>query len=296
MDGIPPEVAKYSVPRATNETGKKGVLALKLAGDVASGRTVVREQYSQVPLFAQKPMYLEESLQSMAYMYIISPSGGILQGDEYRIDISLASNAQAHLTTQGATRIYKMEEGFATQQVDITVDGGCYLEYMPDQIIPYAGSRFYQKTDLRVHENATVVYSEIISPGRAASGELFQYDVFYLRIHGSNMHGDLKFTDTAVLEPKAGDAKALGLLEQDVVATVYIMAPSKLVLDLNKLANAALADMKIRGGASILPYNCGIAIRMLGDYAGDLQKAAGKIAEITRKLVLDAPFTKMRKG
>jgi urease accessory protein len=296
MEGIPPEVAKYSVPRATTETGKKGVLALKLAGDQASGRTVVREQYSQVPLFAQKPMYLEESLQSMAYMYIISPSGGILQGDEYRIDISLAGNAQAHLTTQGATRIYKMDEGFAVQQVDITVDGGCYLEYMPDQVIPYAGSRFYQKTDLRVHENATVVYSEIISPGRAASGELFQYDVCYLRIRGSDLQGNLKFADTAVLEPKAGDARALGLLEQDVVATVYVMAPLKLVPDLNKLANTALADMKIRGGASILPYNCGIAIRMLGDYAGDLQKAAGKIAEITRKLVLDAPFTKMRKG
>ena len=296
MEGIPPEVAKYSVPRATSETGKKGMLALKLAGDQASGRTVVREQYSQVPLFAQKPMYLEESLQSMAYMYIISPSGGILQGDEYRIDISLAGNAQAHLTTQGATRIYKMDEGFAAQQVDITVDGGCYLEYMPDQIIPYAGSRFYQKTDLRVHENATVVYSEIISPGRAASGELFQYDVCYLRIRGSDLHGNLKFADTAVLEPKAGDARALGLLEQDVVAAVYVMAPLKLVPDLNKLANAALADMKIRGGASILPNNCGIAIRMLGGYADDLQKAAGKIAEITRKLVLDAPFTKMRKG
>lgn len=296
MEGIPPEVAKYASQKSAGETGKRGVLVLKLAGDVASGRTVVREQYSQVPLFAQKPMYLEESLQSMAYMYIISPSGGILQGDEYRIDISLADNAQAHLTTQGATRMYKMDEGFATQQVDITVDNGCYLEYMPDQIIPYAGSRFYQKTDLRVHENATVVYSEIISPGRAASGELFQYDVCYLRIRGSDLHGNLKFTDTAVLEPKAGDARALGLLEQDVVATVYIMAPSKLVPDLNKLVNAALADMKIRGGASILPYDCGISIRMLDDYAGDLQKAAGKIAEITRKLVLNAPFTKMRKG
>jgi urease accessory protein len=295
MEGIPPEVAKYASQKTTNETGKRGVLVLKLAGDVASGRTVVREQYSQVPLFAQKPMYLEDSLPYMAYMYIISPSGGVLQGDEYRMDISLADGAQAHLTTQGATRIYKMDEGFAAQQVDITVGSGCYLEYMPDQIIPYAGSRFYQKTNIKVHPDATAVYSEIISPGRAASSELFQYDVCYLRIHGSDLQENLKFADTAVLEPKTADVKALGMMEQDVIATVYVMAPVKLVPDLNKLVNAALADMKVRGGASILPHNCGISARMLGDYTGDLQKAASKIAEISRKLVLDAPFTKMRK-
>lgn len=296
MEGIPPEVSKYASQKTTGETGKRGVLVLKLAGDPATGRTVVREQYSQVPLFAQKPMYLEESLPSMAYMYIISPSGGILQGDEYRVDISLADGAQAHLTTQGATRIYKMDEDFAAQQISITVDRGCYLEYIPDQIIPYAGSRFYQKTNIKVHQDATAVYSEIISAGRAASGELFQYDVCYLRIHGSDLEGNLKFVDTAVLEPKTTDMKALGMMECDVVATVYVIAPMKLVPDLNRLTNAALADMRIRGGASILPHNCGISARMIGDYAGDLQKATSRIAEITRKLALDAPFTKMRKG
>ena len=296
MEEVPPEVAKYGAARAGSDTGKRGVLVLKLAGDPAAGRTVVKEQYSQVPLFAQKPMYLEESLPSMAYMYVISPSGGVLQGDTYSIDVSLDNGALAHLTTQGATRIYKMEKGFATQQVDITVNDGCYLEYMPDQIIPYAGSRFYQKTSLRVGEGATVVYSEIISPGRAASGELFEYDICYLKIQGSDCQGRLKFADSVVLEPKTTDIKAAGAMEQDVVASVYVVASARLVPELNRLANAALADLKIRGGSSIMPHGCGIAARMLGDYAGDLQQAAGKVAEITRKLVLGAPFTKMRKG
>ncbi len=295
MEGVPPEVAEYG-PAKPGETGKRGVLVLKLAGDQATGRTVVKEQYSQVPLFAQKPMYLEESLPSMAYMYVISPSGGVLQGDTHRIEVSLESGAQAHLTTQGATRIYRMEEGYATQQVDITVGSGCYLEYIPDQIIPYAGSRFYQKTSIRAHEDATVVYSEIITPGRAASGELFQYDICYLKIQGSDLYGRPKFADTAVLEPKKTDVRSAGALEQYVVASVYVMAPARLTSELNRLANASLTDMKMRGGVSILPRGCGIAARMLGDYAGDLQQAAGRIAEITRKAVLKAPFTKMRKG
>jgi urease accessory protein len=293
---VPSEVAKYGAAKSGSEVGKRGVLVLKLAGDKATGRTVVREQYSQVPLFAQKPMYLEDLLPSMAYMYVISPSGGVLQGDTYRMDVSLSDGAQAHLTTQGATRIYKMEEGFATQEISIVAESGCYLEYMPDQIIPYAGSRFYQKTAIRAHEGATVVYSEIITPGRVASGERFDYDVCYLKIQGCDLQGILKFADSSVLEPKKLSATAPGALEQDVVASVYVMAPSGLVPELSRLANAALADMQVRGGASVMPHNCGIVARMLGDHAGDLQQAAGRIAEITRKLVLGAPFTKMRKG
>lgn len=296
MEGIPPEVARYGTANPASETGKHGILVLKLAGDKTTGRTVVKEQYSQVPLYAQKPMYLEESLPSMAYMYVISPSGGVLQGDTYRIDVSLESGAQAHLTTQGATRVYKMEEGFATQEINITADRGCYLEYMPDQIIPYAGSRFYQKTSIRAHEEATVVYPEIITPGRVASGERFGYDVCYLRIQGSDLQGGLKFADSSVLEPKKHDVMAPGALEQDVVASVYVMAPSRLVPELGRLANAALADMKIRAGASVMPHSCGIAARMLGDRAEILQQGAARIAEITRKLVLGAPYTKMRKG
>lgn len=296
MEGIPPEVAKYGSAKAGSETGKRGVLVLKLAGDRATGRTVVKEQYSQVPLFAQKPIYLEESLPSMAYMYVISPSGGVLQGDTYRMEVSLDNGAHAHLTTQGATRVYKMEEGFATQEINIVAGAGCYLEYMPDQIIPYAGSRFYQKTAIRAHEDATVVYSEIVTPGRVASGERFGYDVCYLKILGSDMQGKLKFSDSAVLEPKTRNTGAPGALEQDVVASVYVMTQSRLTQELCRLVNAAISDMKIRGGTSVMPHNCGMMARMMGDHAGDLQQGATRIAEITRKLVLGAPYTKMRKG
>ena len=296
MEDIPHDVAKYGHHKIVEKTGKCGILLLKLAMDPATGRTVVREQYSQIPLFAQRPMYLEESLPSMAYMYIISPSGGILQGDTYKIDITIEDGAQAHFTTQGATRVYKMNEGYAMQQVDITVNKGGYLEYLPDQIIPYSESRFYQKTNLKVHESATVVYSEIITPGRVASNELFQFDICYLSIKGNDLAGTLKFADTAVLEPKKVDIRAQGMMEKDVVASLYIMASSQFISEINKLVNAALVEMKVRGGSSILPHNCGIAVRILGDYSVDMQHAISKIAEITRKVVIGVPFTKMRKG
>ena len=63
------------------KAGKLGALVLRLEQDKSNGKTSVKDQYSRVPLFTQRALYLEEALPNMAYMYIMSPSGGILQGD-----------------------------------------------------------------------------------------------------------------------------------------------------------------------------------------------------------------------
>src|SRR5918912_4300963 len=130
---IPPEVVAYGSSLAqlgVGKAGKLGALVLRLEQDKSSGKTSVKEQYSRVPLYTQRALYLEEALPNMAYMYIISPSGGILQGDRYRMDITLRNGAFAHITTQGATRIYRMEKNFATQIINIDVGESCYFEYI----------------------------------------------------------------------------------------------------------------------------------------------------------------------
>lgn len=189
---IPPEIKAYlAEPEQlrVGKSGKVGILRIKFGRDPSTGKTVIREQYCRVPLFIQRVMYLEETLPKMAYVYIVSPSGGIIQGDRYRIDITLNNNTFAHVTTQGATRIYKMEKNYATQMVNIKVGEGSYLEYIPDQIIPFRNSRFYQEIELSVHEKATMVYSEMIVPGRVASGEKFDYDICYIKTIGTNQIG-----------------------------------------------------------------------------------------------------------
>jgi urease accessory protein len=81
---LPPEILAYGAALKQLEVGragKIGALVLRMEQNEDGGKTVVKEQYSKVPLFTQRALYLEESMPSMAYMYIVSPSGGILQGD-----------------------------------------------------------------------------------------------------------------------------------------------------------------------------------------------------------------------
>ena len=299
-DDIPPEVLAYGSNLSqlgVGSAGKLGAITLRLELEPERQKTVLKEQYSKVPLYTQRVLYLEESLPSMAYLFVISPSGGILQGDRYRMDITLSKDALFHLTTQGATRIYRMDKNYATQVVNITVGEGCYFEFIPDQIIPYRDSRFYQKVLLNVHDNATMVYSELLVPGRVASGESFDYDICYLKTNARNQDGELRFIDIAILEPKKRILKNSGVLENfDVVGTVYILAPANHIKELNSLINSMIESYpKVYGGATILPNSSGVMVRLLGPFASDVRDVIIEVTRITRKEILDAPFSRIRK-
>jgi urease accessory protein len=300
---IPPELEVYLTKSQSKvgKSGKIGMLRLKLERDSATGKTVIREQYSRVPLLVQRAMYLEETLPDMAYVYIVSPSGGILQGDRYLIDITLGNNTFAHVTTQGATRIYKMDKNYASQTVNIKVEEGSLLEYIPDQIIPFRNSRFYQEVNLNVHDNATMIYSEVIVPGRVASGEEFEYDICYIKTVGRNHLGRPRFIDTVKLEPKNENLRAEGILGNfTVVGTIYVVTKESYVKDLQYEISERIKGLevkgKISGGTSILPARQGIIIRILGNSAEDVKKIIFDVVGIARKQIVGASFSGIRKG
>jgi len=237
----------------------------------------------------------------MAYLYIISPSGGILQGDRYRTDITIGKNALAHVTTQGATRIYKMENNYGTQMVNIRVDEGGYLEYIPDQIIPFRNSRFYQDVELKVHEKATIIYSETIVPGRVASGEKFQYDICYIKTIARYQSGKPRFIDIVKLDPMKEDLTADGILGNfEVLGTIYIVTSEQYVKELLNEINEKIevfeAKERISAGTSFLPARQGIIVRLLGKTAGDVKNLIFEVIRIARNQIIGAPFSGIRKA
>ncbi|MFB5638281.1 MAG: urease accessory protein UreD [Nitrosarchaeum sp.] len=297
---IPIEIQAYDAKveqLGVGKSGKVGILDVEFQTN-DTGKTIITKQFSQVPLQVQRALYLENSLPEMAYLYVISPSGGILQGDRYRTDILLKNNAIAHVTTQGATRIYSMNANSASQILNITVNENCYLEYIPDQIIPYKNSRYYQKVNLEVHDNSTLIYSEIVTPGRVAMEESFEYDICYLRTHCKNQNGIIRILENTKIEPKKQKLKDLGVLgEFNIVGTVYILTRKKDVIDIENSINEYIKDKNLRSvGTSILSNESGIIIRILGTKTDIIFDIIYKILEISRKKILGASFTKTRKN
>jgi urease accessory protein len=78
---------------------------------------------------------------------------------------------------------------------------------------------------------------------------------------------------------------------------MYILTMAKYVAELNEAINSGIQKFfKISGGATILPYNSGILVRMLGSVAADIRTAIYEIIKIIRKIILNASFTGVRKG
>ena len=279
------------------KSGKTGKLKIVLDIESISGRTIIKEKESTFPLSVQKEMYYDQFQPKMTHVYIVSSSGGILQGDKYMIDIILEKNALAHITTQGATRVYGMNVSNAIQVVNVSLDDGAYLEFIPDQIIPYKNSRFYQEINFKVHDNATMIYSEIISPGRIGMGEIFDYEICYLRSIGKNHKDELRFTDYTKIEPKKMNLQDFGVLEQkQITATVYILAKRNDVEKIiQTLENEIKNSSEIEFGWSTMTKENGILLRILGNTTRDVIRLVYDITKIVRKTILHSDFHEIRK-
>jgi urease accessory protein len=109
--------------------------------------------------------------------HVHNVSGGVLDSDLLICRIEVEACAQAQVTTTGATRIYRSRSAChtAAQHCEVELGEGSYLEYLPDQLIPFAGSRFLQKVSISLSRRASIIWWERVAPGREACGEVFQY-------------------------------------------------------------------------------------------------------------------------
>ena len=290
-EDVPSQFASFDgkIPQMdVGKTGKIGFLKLTLESDSQRNKTIITEQLSRVPLYVQKALYYDETIPSMAHVFVLSPSGGVLQGDRYRTDIELKNGAISHITTQGATRIYKMNSNYATQMINLNVGKNCYLEFLPEQLIPYKNSRYYQKATFKIDDSATLVYSETIVPGRVAMGELFDYDVCCLKTLCYDDKQEIKFHDNCILEPKKQTMNSLGIFGNKTAhSMMYVVTKQECIEELYETINQLFKDNdEIIGGASILPNNSGLSVKVLSNSSELNKTTVYNIAQIVRKQII----------
>lgn len=111
-------------------------------------------------------------------MHLHNVSGGVLAGDCLALDVEVEAGAAAQITTTGAARLYRHRAGAADseQRARFSVGDRSLLEYLPDAVIPYAGSRHVQRTEIRLGCGATLFWWEVLAPGRLAAGERFAFE------------------------------------------------------------------------------------------------------------------------
>jgi urease accessory protein len=96
-------------------------------------------------------------------VHLHNVSGGILAGDRLSLDVDAA--APMVITTTDATRLYRHRAGAADseQHLNFSIGEGAMLEYLPDPLIPYAGSRHKQQARFSLGPGATLVWWEVLA-------------------------------------------------------------------------------------------------------------------------------------
>ena len=91
-----------SAAPANEGDGWQARLSLGIAHDGRQSR--LRERVHEGPLYVQRPFYPEGDL---CHVYILHPPGGMVGGDVIQIDISVAEEASALITTPASAKVYK---------------------------------------------------------------------------------------------------------------------------------------------------------------------------------------------
>jgi len=198
-------------------------------------------------------------------------SGGVLAGDRLALDVEVKDGAAAQVTTTGATRLYRHRSGAgdSEQRARFSVGDAARLEYLPDAVIPYAGSRHMQRTEIRLGRGSTLFWWEVLAPGRLAAGERFAFE--RLRVQTEVYAGSRPvLREDYVLEPGRNDmSAAVRMFEYSHLASLCVVQEGRLpafwrVLEdrLNEIAQERTQLGKAVWGASMLASD-GVIVRGL---------------------------------
>lgn len=119
-----------------------------------------------------------EHQEDAALVHMHNVSGGVLGGDQFDIQIDLDPGAHGMVTTTGANRIYRHRDGYrtATQTMRVYCAADSVFEYIPDSTIPFAESKYEQKSDIHLAKGAKLFWTELLAPGREAFDERFSWE------------------------------------------------------------------------------------------------------------------------
>ncbi len=277
-----------------------GRLSLHFEYDARTARTQLHLLEQRQPLKVVRAFHLQGGT---ALVHMHNLSGGVLAGDRLSIELDIGPGARAQVTSTGATRLYRSrgEASHAELATHVRAREGAVLEYLPDPLIPFAGSRYRQRAIVNLEHDAGLFWWDTVAPGREARGEVFSYQnldlSFELRVGGA-----LVATERGDLDPLARPLEsAVRLGPYRYFSAFYVCRAGASATALRaleeKLAEVAgqLSSPVIIWGLGRLPAH-GLVVRALSRNGRDIaeglvtfwrvakQALYGEVAVIPRKI------------
>jgi len=270
--------------------GKSGYL--RLGFEHRDGRTILADLDSRTPFLAQRALHCDDALPDMAWLFMITTGGCVLQGDRLALDVALGKGARAHVTTQAATKIHSMDANYAHQTQSFTLDEGAYLEFLPDPLIPHRQARFANDTRIVIDPTASMLCSEIVQPGRKHHhpDECLGATLLSFSTSATRPGGRPLFSEKLVIEPLRHPMRQSGVMDGfDVFGNVILCTPAD-VADRVHARVGAEVDLErgVAFGACRLPNDAGLVYKVLGRETEQVRARVREFWEVARHEITGA--------
>jgi len=126
--------------------------------------------------------------------------GGLVAGDRIALDLQVQAGAALCLGTQSTTKVFRSTGAEAAQELSGDVAAGGLLAILPEPLSPFAGSRYRQRTTLRVATGGSLAWLDTVSAGRIACDEHWRHEAYDARTD-LMIGGRLVLRDTLRLGP-----------------------------------------------------------------------------------------------
>jgi len=288
-----PELAAFQdepLQMRSGTVGKTGFLHLGF--ERRGHRTILAELERRAPFMAQRALYCDQAMPDLAWVFLITTTGCLLQGDRLALDISLASGARAHVTTQSATKVHAMDANYAAQAQTVTLLDDAYLEFLPDPVIPHRNARFISDTRISIAPTSTLLLSEIIQPGRKHHhpSECFGTTVMSLSTSAARPDGRALFTEKLLIDPQRYRMRQTGVMDSfDVFGNVILCTPKGSADRIHARVDAEVDPLRgLAFGACRLPNDAGLIFKVLGRETAQVKAKVREFWSIVRKEVIGA--------
>jgi urease accessory protein len=294
-----PELAAFQdepPQMASGAVGKTGFL--RLGFERRGEHTILAELDRRAPYMAQRVLYPDPGLPDQAWLFMITTSGCVLQGDRLALEVALAAGARAHVTTQSATKVHSMDTNCAVQTQTIALADGAYLEFLPEPLIPHRRARFLSDTRISIAPTATLLYEEIVQPGRKHHhpDECFGATLLSLGLCAERPDGRVLFTEKLLIDPARRPLRQTGVMGSfDVFANLVLLTPKDAADRVHARIDAEVDTVDgIAFGACRLPNDAGLIFKVLGRETAPVKAKAREFWAIVREEVtgtaLPPPF------
>ncbi|MDR1712723.1 MAG: urease accessory protein UreD [Coriobacteriales bacterium] len=182
---------------AANRYGQASRLYLRIAAN--AGRSYLAESSFTAPLKVLEPFY---DTQGRMLLTLITVSAATMAGDVQDIELELAADASARISSQAFEKLHAMPAGSqASRRITARIGSGATLDYSPLPTIPFADSAFVGSLHFELADTTSrLFYSDILAAGRIAAGERFAMRRWCNCVE-LYQQGRLAWMDNLVLEP-----------------------------------------------------------------------------------------------